>query len=161
MSDKTDSALYIEMSLCDMSLNCLINDMKCNENIYFNNCLTDMGFYLSCEIFDQMLKGVHFLHSQNPPIIHRDLNPYNILIKLQTHIKNIVKIADFGLSTIHRRLDQEHSSDVGNIKYAAPEVLDSNTYDTRADIYSLGMICKELFSIDINRSVLKPKVIHI
>jgi hypothetical protein len=160
-SDKTDSTLYIQMGLCDMSLRRFIDRMELNENIYFNNCLTEMGFYLLCQIFDQMLRGVHFLHSQNPPIIHRDLNPGNILIKFQTHNKNIVKIADFGLSTIHRKLDQKHSSDVGNTRYAAPEVLNSNTYDTRSDIYSLGKICEELFFIDIDRSVLKPKVVHI
>ena len=63
---------------------------------------------------------------------------------------NIVKIADLGLTCLHNYNDR-HTKDRGNLNYAAPEVRDSTNYDTRADIYSLGIILKELFLIDINR----------
>ena len=45
----------------------------------------------------------------------------------------------------------EHTEDRGDMRYAAEEVLTSKKYDTRADIYSLGVVLKELFIIDVNR----------
>jgi serine/threonine protein kinase len=40
---------------------------------------------------------------------------------------------------------------MGTQRYTAPEVFRSTNYDTKADIYSLGVIVQELFNIDINR----------
>jgi serine/threonine protein kinase len=59
----------------------------------------------------------------------------------------LVKIADFGLATIHKFVEQTHKSDVEHIEYLAPEVFNGGIYDTRADIYSLGIILNGLFDI--------------
>ena len=48
----------------------------------------------------QILKGLHFLHSRNPPIIHRDLKCDNIFI---TGTTGAVKIGDLGLATLKNR----------------------------------------------------------
>lgn len=48
----------------------------------------------------QILKGLHFLHSRNPPIIHRDLKCDNIFI---TGVTGSVKIGDLGLATLKNR----------------------------------------------------------
>jgi serine/threonine protein kinase len=61
-----------------------------------------------------------------------------------------VKIADFGLATIHEFDGQSHTKYKETVRYAAPEVLSSKKHDTKADIYSLGVILQELFNIDIN-----------
>jgi serine/threonine protein kinase len=61
-----------------------------------------------------------------------------------------VKIADFGLATIHEFDGQTHTKYRGTQKYVAPEVLNSRKYDTKVDIYSLGFVLQELFNIDIN-----------
>jgi len=64
----------------------------------------------------------------------------------------LVKIGDFGLITFHKYSDQSHTIYENKIaKYTAPEVLSSKKYDTKADIYSLGVILQDLFKIDINR----------
>ena len=48
----------------------------------------------------QILKGLHFLHSRSPPIIHRDLKCDNIFI---TGTTGSVKIGDLGLATLKNR----------------------------------------------------------
>lgn len=48
----------------------------------------------------QILKGLSFLHSRNPPIIHRDLKCDNIFI---TGTSGCVKIGDLGLATLKNR----------------------------------------------------------
>ncbi len=47
----------------------------------------------------QILKGLHFLHTRMPPIIHRDLKCDNIFINGTT---GLVKIGDLGLATLKR-----------------------------------------------------------
>ena len=110
-----------------------------------------MGYYISSELFIEILESVDYLHKQN--VIHRDLKPENILL---TDGQNgrFIKIADFGLSVIHEFVSQSHTTGCGTLKYIAPEVVQSTKYDTKADIYSLGVIVQELFNITINKFVI-------
>ena len=64
---------------------------------------------------------------------------------MKENSKSIVKIADLGLATVHKYANQSHTRDRGHNKYIAPEVEKGRKYDTRADIYSLGIVLKELF----------------
>jgi serine/threonine protein kinase len=109
--------------------------------------MTPLGYYISSQLFEEILESVDYLHKQK--IIHRDLKPNNILITDGTNGR-FVKIADFGLATFHLFDGQSHTKYKGTIRYAAPEVMSSRKYDTKADIYSLGVILQELFNIDIN-----------
>ena len=45
-------------------------------------------------------------------------------------------------------IKQYYTQDIGHMNFAAPEVLEGRRYDTKSDIYSLGIILKELFIID-------------
>jgi alpha-tubulin suppressor-like RCC1 family protein len=143
------STLYIEMELCEQTLGEFITSI---EKIEFGetNLLKNMKFYISSSIFIDLLEGVNYLHKQNPPIIHRDLCPDNVLVKLENNDKVFVKIADFGLVTIHKFAEQLHEQDVGHVRYIAPQVGNGRDYNTKADIYSLGRILNDLFDIDID-----------
>jgi alpha-tubulin suppressor-like RCC1 family protein len=139
--------LYIQMKLCDKSLDELMGEVIEDSNIVSNGCLTFLGYFIASQIFVEVLEGVNFLHKQIPPIIHRDLKPDNILLKIGSN-NEFVKIADLGLARIHQSRDQLHSAERGQLKYMSPEVDRGEHYDTRADIYSLGVILANLFLID-------------
>jgi serine/threonine protein kinase len=108
--------------------------------------LTLLGYYISCQLFIEVLKGVRYLHKQKPPIIHRDLKPANYLIKRMSN-KRFIKIGDFGLAKLIDLIGQPYIEDVGDAWFMAPEVADSKEYETKANVYSLGMIAQKLFSI--------------
>ena len=90
-------------------------------------------------VFGQLLEAVAYLHRKS--IIHNDLKPENILI---THSDNTVKLIDFGLSD-----DDAHylSKTLGcTPEYASPELLaHSAPLDARSDIYSLGLLMRDIF----------------
>ncbi|HQR42295.1 MAG TPA: protein kinase, partial [Gemmatales bacterium] len=92
-------------------------------------------------------------HAHQKGIIHRDLKPSNILIT-QYDGKPVPKVIDFGVAkAVHQPLtDQsmqtELGSLIGTLEYMSPEQADLNNLDidTRADIYSLGVILYELLA---------------
>ncbi len=139
--------LHIQMELCSMTLKELIRKLNNELNRKPNEVMTPLGYHISSEIFNEILESVDYLHKQN--VIHRDLKPNNILITDGINGR-FVKIADFGLATIHDSDGQTHTKYKGTIRYAAPEVMRTRNYDMKADIYSLGVILQELFNIDIN-----------
>lgn len=102
------------------------------------------------EILTSIMNGVEALHNNSPKIIHRDINPHNIL-KLSNG--NWV-LADFGLakfmSTMAVSTGFQTSSQrgAGTAWYAAPEQYRNFLEtDIRTDVYGLGMLLWELFSI--------------
>jgi len=92
-------------------------------------------------------------HAHQKGIIHRDLKPSNILIT-QYDGKPVPKVIDFGVAkAVHQPLtDQsmqtELGSLIGTLEYMSPEQADLSNLDidTRADIYSLGVILYELLA---------------
>jgi serine/threonine protein kinase len=139
--------LHIQMEFCLMTLRDVTTKLNNELNRKRSEVMTPLGYYISSQLFEEILESVDYLHKQT--VIHRDLKPNNILIT-DGMKGRFVKIADFGLATIHEFDGQSHTKYKGTIRYAAPEVMTSTKYDTKADIYSLGVIQQELFNIDIN-----------
>jgi serine/threonine protein kinase len=104
--------------------------------------LTTVGYYIVSQILIQILKGVNYLHKRN--LIHRDLKPPNILLKKCYRKGLCAKIADFGIMVFHKCTGQSHTARQGQGHYMAKEVKEGKRYDTKADIYSVGVIFKEL-----------------
>eukprot|EP00736_Rhodelphis_marinus_P007364 Rmarinus@m.73 len=84
-------------------------------------------------------RGVNYLHSSEPVIVHRDLKCQNLLVDERM----CVKVCDFGLSRV-KNVDGGTMTAVGTPAYAAPEVLRHGRYDQKADVYSFGMIMWEV-----------------
>lgn len=113
----------------------------------------------------QLLEGMGYMHSKK--IIHRDLKPANILITTENPSPRRgyydIKIADFGLSRILKEpggLDPGMSK-VGTPAFAAPEIFE-DTYDEKADFWSLGcilfvMFCGEYPFSELPEHVKQPK----
>ncbi|AAG51416.1 putative mitogen activated protein kinase kinase; 49861-46888 [Arabidopsis thaliana] len=90
----------------------------------------------------QILRGLHYLHSHDPPVIHRDLKCDNIFVNGN---QGEVKIGDLGLAAILRKSHAAHC--VGTPEFMAPEVYEE-AYNELVDIYSFGMCILEMVTFD-------------
>ena len=99
--------------------------------------LTDHSRKERRRIAMQLLEAVGYIHSKG--IVHRDLKPENIIITLNG---DEVKLIDFGLadSDSHAILKQP----AGTEKYMSPEQRLTDVADVRNDIYSLGVVFKQM-----------------
>jgi len=84
--------------------------------------------------------GLLHLHSQTPPIIHRDLTAANILVMCDMK----AKIADLGVSKIlelNPLLASSQSALPGTLAYMPPEALvEEPQYGTKLDVFSFGVV---------------------
>ena len=95
-------------------------------------------------------RGMLYLHSCNPVVLHRDLKSANILVERQNNNQLKAIIIDFGLS----RLNTAQASLVtgavhglcGSLLTMAPEVMRDDGYSAKSDVYSFGIICWEIFT---------------
>ena len=100
-------------------------------------------------IFLQLLDAVEYIHRSG--LIHNDLKPENIII---TYKDNDLKLIDFGLSDDDSNFLETHLG--GTRGYASPELLSckkesATQIDSRSDIYSIGMLMKDIFPSSLSR----------
>lgn len=86
-----------------------------------------------------LLEGLNYLHTQNPPVVHRDIKGANVLVDLQFQ----VKLADFGCSK--RSTETKSLTTVGSVPWMAPEVINQQDgHGRKADLWSLGCTIIEM-----------------
>uniref|UniRef100_A0A7S4K387 Protein kinase domain-containing protein n=1 Tax=Odontella aurita TaxID=265563 RepID=A0A7S4K387_9STRA len=86
-------------------------------------------------------RGMTYLHSGRPPVLHRDLKSANLLLD----DSYTTKVADFGLSRIKAQ-ERSMTGNCGTVQWMAPEILANQGYAEPADVYSFGIILWELLS---------------
>ena len=103
------------------------------------------AIYVAARIFDA-LSAAHSAVDESgavAPVIHRDVNPSNVLVPWDGH----VKLADFGVAKV---TGLSHQSVAGMIKgtygYMAPEQVTGEAISPRADVYAAGIILWELLT---------------
>lgn len=87
------------------------------------------------DIIMQLCDILIHIHSQLPPIIHRDIKPQNIIMGLDGNIKLI----DFGISRAFKENENSDTVHCATFGFAGPEQFGFEQTDHRADIYSMGM----------------------
>ncbi len=98
---------------------------------------------LALKVVRQLCKVLEFLHSQQPPVIFRDLKPGNIMLDVQ----NDVKLIDFGIARFFKPGQTRDTSNLGTPGYAAPEQYGGRGQsDPRTDVYSLGVLLAQMIT---------------
>jgi len=133
------NSLQIFMELCKYNMCEYLQELACqNKRISVYNlhkCCTNIA------------QGLHYLHSLDPPIIHRDLKGKNILINYVNGEIESAKICDFGISKILSE-DTVANTFLGTFRYMSPEILaNTHPYSIESDIWSFGMVLYELISM--------------
>ena len=84
----------------------------------------------------QLSDVLDYLHTQNPPVIYRDMKPANIMLKPD----GTVRLIDFGIAREYKEGKDGDTEAIGTRGYAAPEQFGGKGQtDARTDIYSLGV----------------------
>ncbi|MEM9016836.1 MAG: serine/threonine-protein kinase, partial [Verrucomicrobiota bacterium] len=122
--------------------------MEYVPGVSFTEFTRDFGLGEKLFLFDRVCTVVEHAHRRG--IIHRDLKPANILAYRNENGDTVVKLLDFGIAKATEDIltnatvltQQGHF--LGTPEYMSPEQADGGEVDTRADIYSLGVILFEL-----------------
>ncbi|KAL3650753.1 hypothetical protein CASFOL_007156 [Castilleja foliolosa] len=90
-------------------------------------------------------KGMNYLHSSYPVIVHRDLKTPNLLVDNNW----VVKVCDFGMSRLQHNTFLSSKSAAGTAEWMAPEVLRNEQSNEKSDVYSFGVILWELATLRV------------
>ena len=88
-------------------------------------------------------RGMSYLHSRSPPVVHHDLKPANLLVDSHWTLK----VSDFGMSRLKHNTYLSSKSPGGTPEWMAPEVLRNDPTDERSDVYSFAVILWELITL--------------
>lgn len=104
---------------------------------------------LGLHVIAEVAAGLDYAHratdAEGRPLhlIHRDVNPANVLISLHGE----VKLADFGIAKAAGRAAQTEAGSLkGKIPYMSPEQAWGRPLDARSDVYALGLMLQELLT---------------
>jgi calcium/calmodulin-dependent protein kinase I len=122
----TDKALYLVMDLCTGGE--LLAAISRKER--FSEAQASA-------VVKDILLGLQYLHQNG--IVHRDLKPENVLLESRAP-DSTVKISDFGLSKLVQGKRQFLFSRCGTPAYVAPEVILAKPYDSKVDLWAVGVI---------------------
>ena len=108
---------------------------------------TNPNIQIKLELAEQLIEGLKYIHTADPPISHRDLKPLNILI-VRGHL---LKLLDFGLA---RQMKETMYADTttGTIAYMAPEIFLFQKYNPfKVDVYAAGLLLLAISTFQVGQ----------
>lgn len=82
-------------------------------------------------------------HCHDRKILHRDIKAQNVFL-----MKNgMIKLGDFGIARVLQSTTEMAATVVGTPYYLSPEIVQSNTYDFKTDIWSIGVLLYEMCAL--------------
>jgi tetratricopeptide (TPR) repeat protein len=90
----------------------------------------------------QVCEGLHYAHTRQPAIIHRDVKPANIMVLDD----DTVKIIDFGIARLGQTRNTRTGFVMGTYQYMSPEQVRNQEIDGRSDIFSTGVVLFHLLT---------------
>lgn len=127
----------MKVSTLDHSNMFLVTELLDLGDLY--GCMTDpaVSDKTTVNLLMQCALGCLYLHSLDPPLLHRDLKPPNLLIDATYRLV----IADFGLSI--RAADTTGDAHMGTVCYMAPEVCSGGAHSLASDVFAFGVVLFE------------------
>uniref|UniRef100_A0A6B2L3S8 Protein kinase domain-containing protein n=1 Tax=Arcella intermedia TaxID=1963864 RepID=A0A6B2L3S8_9EUKA len=123
-----------------------------------------LAYHIRIRIAKDIAKGLSYLHSQNPKIVHLDIKSPNVLLSsLDINDGVLAKLTDFGTSQVMTAPLTERYVD--NPKWLAPEIMAKKPYNEKVDTFSFGVVCwelitrKEPFEDVVFMSVIQDKIV--
>ena len=104
-----------------------------------DNSKKEFPLHLKAFVLRQICQALAYLHGQNPPLVHHDLSPNNVLLNV---VSFVAKLTDFGMSrAINPSTITRKSSIKGTPAFMSPEALQSPPrYNEKLDVFSFGNI---------------------
>lgn len=102
----------------------------------------EIPLILRYRMISDVIRGMCYLHSLRPPIVHRDLKSLNLLVSDDM----VVKVADFGLARILKPEDNKTMTMSGTAAWTAPEVMRGEHYNESCDVFSAGVVFWEIIT---------------
>ena len=135
-SYEEEENFYILMEYCDRkNLKDFLDEYKKKDILLEENII--------CNIIKQICLGIKNIHEKK--IVHRDLKPENIFMNENMEIK----IGDFGIAKqLSSYSTQINKNKGGSLYYTAPEIFDKGLYNIKSDMWSLGCILYEIFTLN-------------
>ena len=123
-----NNTIWIVLEFCDGGS--ILDIMRITNKFYTEKEIAS--------IIKMVLKGLQFLHAQRK--IHRDIKAGNILLTDE----GVAKLGDFGVSAQLTNSISKKVSKIGTPYWMSPEVISQKSYDSKCDIWSLGITCIEM-----------------
>ena len=114
----------------------------------------------TAKIVADLASALYYLHNMNPSIIHRDIKPENCLIGDSGQLK----LADFGGSNYYFE-NKARFTTCGTKPYHSPEMIMKKGYDTKVDIWAIGVLIFELVCgyspFQTNQYSIEDNIVHL
>ncbi|EGC32892.1 hypothetical protein DICPUDRAFT_81310 [Dictyostelium purpureum] len=140
------------VSLMGVSVNpfCLITELLQQGDLakFIRNTAEPFSWNTVFKLSMDIAKGMSFLHSCKPMIVHRDLKSANILLGGSSIETLVAKVSDFGLSI--KPIGKEvKGRKVWNWRWLAPEIMNDQQYTEKIDVYSFAIVLWEIITRDL------------